>query len=109
MNPPLTPSARVRAALAAATLLLAGCPATCDTMCNKLDRCGFNNRISELDCREQCGVQLEVLGDKDTDDGDPQTDEADRDAFRRHRVCVSTHSCDELAAGACYDESVFPF
>jgi hypothetical protein len=94
---------------ALAALLLGGCPATCDAMCSKLDRCGFDDRISELDCREQCGVQLEVLGDKDTDDGDPAADEAARDAFRAHRVCVGNRSCDELAEGACYDPLVFPF
>lgn len=99
----------LRLAACATALHLTACAPGCDQLCNKLDRCGINPIVSELDCREQCRTQLDRLGDKDTDDGDPAIDPEERKAFRQHRVCIGSHSCDELLAGACYDETLFPF
>lgn len=105
----VVPSLVPLALAAAGALLLAGCPPTCEQMCNKLDRCGLNGTVSTIDCRSSCTQQLESVADNDTDDGDPEAAEGAKKAFRQHRLCISNHSCDELVAGACYQDELYPF
>lgn len=95
-------SQRVWAAVAAlASLPLLACAPDCDTLCGKLERCGLDADVSQLECRTTCERQITQLDD--------DTDDAVADAFRDHRACLGNHSCDEIAAGVCYDPLLFPY
>jgi hypothetical protein len=52
------------------------------------------------ECTETCDAQIEVYK------AETEDDEAQK-AYRRHRLCLGSHSCEEIAAGACYDEELF--
>lgn len=80
---------------------LGGCPPTCQSLCNKLDRCDLEPTLSRSECQTSCERELEVRRDDDEDRELLQ-------AFNRHRICLGNNSCDEIAAGACFDEELFP-
>lgn len=84
----------------------AGCTPTCAQTCRKvLFSCEFPEaeQVRLDECEESC-LRQEALYDF-------EEDEAALDAARRHRQCIGSSSCDEIAAGECYDsfEDVFPF
>lgn len=79
----------------------AACAPDCDALCGKLERCGLDGDVPRLECRTTCERQITQLDD--------DTDDATSDAFRAHRVCLGNHSCDEIAAGVCYDPLLFPY
>jgi hypothetical protein len=79
----------------------AACAPDCDALCGKLERCGLDGDVPRLECRTTCERQITQVDD--------DTDDATADALRAHRVCLGSHSCDEIAAGVCYDPLLFPY
>jgi hypothetical protein len=107
-------SRRLAAAVAPRAVALAlalvggapGCAPSCETLCNKLERCDLDPGVSSDECRETCDRQISFFKEDNAQvpDGDGLGD-----AFYQHRVCLGAHTCDEIAAGACYDEDLFLF
>lgn len=96
-----------RAPLAAALLLILGaglsaCEPTCKATCRKLLACDDVNspRVSQDDCEYSCTTQQNLY---EQDWEDTQLREALADAKR----CVSASSCEDIAAGVCYDEDLY--
>jgi hypothetical protein len=89
------------AALVPALGLLAGCPPTCQQLCAKLDRCGFDPLVTVNECRISCERELDAYKEDDDKEG--------QKVFNQERRCLGAHSCDEIATGACYDEELYLF
>jgi hypothetical protein len=84
----------------------AGCAPSCETLCNKLERCDLDPGVSSDECRETCDRQVSFFKEDNMQipDGDVLGE-----AFYQHRVCLGAHTCDEIADGVCYDEQLFLF
>lgn len=84
-------------------LALAGCEPTCEDVCEKLVDCenAGTERMSAEECKESCQDQ-ETLYDR-------WTDTQLRDAFVAEKQCIDASTCDELAAGVCYDEDLWSY
>jgi len=83
--------------------LSSGCAPSCDRVCDKVIACGLDSpRTSQDACVEDCDRQA-ALYDEWWDD------QVKVDAFKEHKRCVMDATCDELAAGACYDPLLFIF
>lgn len=90
-------------ALLVALALLAGCDPSCEAVCDKLVACDGlgTERMSASECEEQCREQQDLYGRWD--------DSELRQSFTDHLSCLDESACADIAAGACYDESVFTF
>lgn len=89
-----------RGALALAVLVLgAGCPPTCQQVCSKLDRCGFDGSVPRAECQLSCERQLSAFRDDDDDDGLAN--------FNDLRRCIGGNSCDSIDEGVCFDDALF--
>lgn len=82
---------------------LLGCTPTCDDVCVKLVECG--NEGTELlnadDCSDQCKRQQTLY--------DHWSDLQLRDAFEESLNCYRNSTCDEIAAGACYNQDIWSY
>lgn len=80
-----------------------GCTPSCQDVCRKLVECEDlqTSRMSALECQEQCTLQDNRYSSWD--------DTVKRDAFDDELTCLYDASCEEVAAGACYDEEVYSF
>ncbi|MCB9680169.1 MAG: hypothetical protein H6733_01755 [Alphaproteobacteria bacterium] len=85
-------------------LTSAGCAPSCATVCAKLDRCDLNPTVDKAECELSCEREYNATIEQKLLDND-----APKEVFDDHRRCLGGHSCDEIAAGACYDEALFPF
>ncbi len=94
-------SSRTVALIVALAAGLVGCAPTCTQVCHKLDRCDLNGDVLVTECVASC--EAEISDYRDTDDKDSKV------TFNVQRKCLGSHSCDEIAAGACYESSLFPF
>lgn len=94
-------SSRTLAILLALGLGLVGCAPTCTQVCHKLDRCELNPDVLVTECVASC--EAEISDYRDTDDKEAKA------TFNDQRTCLGSHSCEEIAAGACYESSLFPF
>lgn len=86
--------------LALGVLALQACAPQCDTVCNKIEKCAPEigaERIIPGQCEESCKRENQLY--------DAWQDDSKIDAFEEQRRCVMQSSCDELADGACYDDS----
>lgn len=86
------------------SLILAGCTPTCDQVCTHLvEECGDlgTERSTAAECEEQCISQKNLLI--------KWRDTQKQDAFYAELECLESSSCDEIAAGACYDEDIWSF
>ncbi|HMV66256.1 MAG TPA: hypothetical protein PKA64_05360 [Myxococcota bacterium] len=81
---------------------LEGCAPSCAQLCTKLQRCQLDGGVSVDECTETCDAQIDLAKSPDAEDGDKKL-------YLQHRQCVGSSSCDELAAGACYDAELFLF
>ena len=92
-------------ALAALALLslLGGCTPTCEEVCERLvDECGAGTeRLNSDECQESCQSQRDLY--------QRWEDEGLRDAFDASLECYRDTACDEIAAGACYEQAVWTF
>lgn len=84
-------------------LLSAGCTPTCERTCRKMLDCGTleSDRVSVVECEASCERQLNLYTGWDDEQ------ELD-DAIDAHRRCLRRATCDEIEAGECYDERLFP-
>jgi hypothetical protein len=78
---------------------LGGCAPSCEALCTKLVRCDLEPSVTVVECTQTCDRQLAFVKD--------QNDDALSDAWRDQRVCLGANSCDEIAAGACFDDALF--
>lgn len=90
----------MRLLLFSAALLAAGCAPTCAEVCNKLDRCGFDETVQVVECRTTCERQLSFAQELEDDNAAVK-------AFNDHRRCIGNSSCDELEAGVCVVDDLF--
>lgn len=79
---------------------LSGCTPTCDQVCRKvLFDCDLNTeRVALLTCTDSCDRQRTLYEDLWVDDPTGLAD-----AFDDHRRCLMRESCDDIAAGVCYE------
>ena len=82
-------------------VLLAGCAPPCDQVCRKARKCDLSPRLSQDECVEACDRQRAFYDIEEDKDG--------KEAFAAERRCVMQATCEEIHAGECYDEEVFPF
>lgn len=83
-----------------AAVATAACNPTCQQVCNKLDRCGFDDAVQVNVCQATCERQLLFVQELDDED-------AALKQFNDHRRCIGNTSCDDLAAGQCVDDELF--
>lgn len=85
-----------------ALLFFLGCEPTCEGVCRDVLACDLDSdRVSHEECEATCIRQQELYEDWEDED------KADR--FAAHKSCLSDATCDEIAAGVCYDEALFLF
>lgn len=89
--------------LVAATLWGAGCTPSCERTCRKLLKCGNleTDRVSVRECEANCEVQLGLY------EGWDDEKELDK-ALDQHRRCLVRSTCEEIEAGECYDDRLYP-
>lgn len=95
-------SSRTLALLVAVVVASAGCAPTCQQLCQKLDRCDLNGDVQVRECVASCERELSDYQDTD-DEGE------NKPTFNDQRRCLGSHSCDEIASGVCYEQTLFPF
>lgn len=100
MRPSRTSSSALLLLVAA---LLGGCQPTCEQVCDKLVACENpgTERMSGPECEVECKEQQELYA--------TWADTQLRASFDAHLSCLDDATCDEVAAGACYDEEMFSF
>jgi hypothetical protein len=78
----------------------AGCEPTCAQSCRKVIGCDLESqRVVQDECEAACVFQERLY-----DDWEDDTKQA---AFSDHKRCLARRSCDEIAAGDCYDPEIF--
>jgi hypothetical protein len=87
--------------LAGVLVLQFACGSTCSSVCDKLLSCPQLDAaaISDKECDLDCAVQENAY----------ESDPILSAAFEVYKDCVMDSSCDQLAAGACYEEGLFAF
>ena len=82
--------------------VLTACNATCRQSCQKLASCAEVDSTGtiEAECRETCLAQ-EFLYEEDWED------EVLLAAFEEQRNCIRDSSCEQIAEGVCYDETLW--
>jgi hypothetical protein len=81
-----------------------GCVGDCETACVRLDACAAElgtAGYTRAECEQQCGRQDELY--------DRWGDQEKKQAFRAELTCLTNATCDEIAAGECYDDLIFSF
>lgn len=84
---------------------LTGCVPTCDRACRAILDCelagleGYGQDRCAADCEDQQVVYDSLADDLDQPEG--------QEAFDALRTCVVDTTCDDLAAGACYDPTLW--
>ncbi len=88
------------AALVAA--LVQGCTPRCQEVCTKVLDCGLEStRVARDACIRSCQLEEDLYASWD--------DQEKIRAFRAHKRCIRSESCEAIAEGACYDELLFVF
>lgn len=86
--------------LVVVTALSSACAPRCQEVCNKVRDCGIETtRLAQDECVLSCRLQENLYEEWE--------DEEKIAAFRDHRRCVRSSTCEEIAAGECYDELLF--
>ena len=82
--------------------LLTACDATCRQACSKLVDCQAvdNSGTHKDECQEACLAQNGLYEDD-------WEDETLTQAFNDQRNCIRDSTCDDIAAGECYDETLW--
>jgi hypothetical protein len=65
-------------------------------VCGKLDRCGFDDSVLQLECQLSCERELQQYKELE--------DDASVAAFNDQRVCLGYRSCEEIEQGVCYEK-----
>jgi hypothetical protein len=90
---------RLSSLVCTVALALAGCRPTCTAACTKVRSCDLTAELTQQECEAQCGAQQAEV------DSDAEADAL----WGEHLSCIASASCDEIAAGACYDAELFAF
>lgn len=98
----MRPSGNLCVLVALLPVLALGCHPTCKKVCKTLLACEEveSSRINQEECEESCERQ-EALYEKEWEDT------VLLDAFYAQNSCIVDSSCEEVAAGACYDPSLY--
>ena len=90
-----------RILLATLALSQLACTSPCSSVCDKLLSCEALDAspIGEKECDLDCAVQESSYDD----------DEALSGAFEAYKDCVMDKSCEEIAAGDCYNPDLYAF
>lgn len=83
-----------------ALLALAGCHATCEQACDHLMQC--TEVVSDLQYPEECAETCLIQEDQYRNWDAPELEAR----FEAHRDCLKDSTCEDIAAGACYDEEL---
>lgn len=80
--------------------LLAACTPTCEQSCRKLLSCELDEspRTALEECQGACESQERLYESWEDDDPDNKVDR-----LHQQRQCIRAATCDEIAAGACFD------
>ena len=80
-----------------------GCKATCADVCDRLVDCDGlpTERMSSAECEDSCRSETALY--------DGWTDVQKQDALQSELDCLNEASCDDVAAGVCYDDSIWSF
>jgi hypothetical protein len=91
--------------LVALASVMAACTPPCGQLCRKvLYTCELDSeRVALDDCENSCSQQLDLYR--------RWQDEELIELFEQHRRCIARSSCEEIAAGECYEgyERLFVF
>ena len=89
--------------LSAIVFSAAGCKATCADVCDQIVDCDGlpTARMSSAECEESCKSQ--------SDQYDGWADGQKQDALQDELDCLSDSTCDDIAAGVCYNEAIWNF
>lgn len=103
-QPPISPtSALVLPVIAALLALAPGCKATCEDVCDRMVECDGlpTERMSSAECEESCKSQTTLY--------EGWTDIQKQDALQSELDCLDGASCEDIAAGVCYDEDIWSY
>lgn len=79
---------------------LQACTPRCQEVCSKVLDCGIEStRVARDQCIDSCRAE-EILYDE-------WEDTEKQKAFKEHKRCLGSSTCEEIADGACYDELLF--
>jgi hypothetical protein len=82
--------------------LHAGCTPRCQEVCTKVLDCGLEStRVARDECVFACQEQQELY--------QIWEDETKIEAFKEHKRCLRSATCQEIEAGVCYDPELFIF
>jgi hypothetical protein len=88
--------------IALALLVLGGCAPPCEQTCRKLLGCDLESpRTAQDACKVSCETEQHLY--------DAWDDNDKKAAFDDERRCIASSSCEELKAGACYDEDLWSY
>lgn len=80
----------------------AGCTPRCQETCTKVLDCGLGStRVAYDECVISCQRENDLYTRWE--------DEAKEQAWKEHKQCLGSATCDEIAAGVCYDDDLFAF
>jgi hypothetical protein len=94
----------MRAFFLIGVLGLGGCAPPCGQVCRKVLRCDLDSeRVAQAECELSCNQQGDLYA--------RWQDEELLQLYEDHRRCIVRSSCEELAAGTCYEgyEELFVF
>ena len=93
----------MRAALALFCLVLAGCGATCEQVCDHIVACEElpTERMSSAECEASCREQKDLY--------DRWADIQKQDALQAELDCLRDAPCEDIAVGVCYDPAIWSY
>lgn len=90
-------------ALALTLIALVGlqaCTPRCQEVCSKVLDCGIEStRVARGECIASCQTEQALY--------DTWEDTEKQKAFKEHKRCIRSSSCEEIAAGECFDERLY--
>ena len=94
-------SGRTLGGLLALCTTLAACHTTCKNACDILLECDEveSSRVNPSECEVSCSREMALY--------DQWENQALLDALQDELDCIGDLSCEEIAAGACYDEQLY--
>ncbi|MCB9670099.1 MAG: hypothetical protein H6734_11550 [Alphaproteobacteria bacterium] len=76
------------------------CTPRCQEVCTKVLDCGIEStRVSHDECILSCQLEENLF--------DVWEDKEKAAAFKAHKRCIRSSTCEEIAEGTCYDELLF--
>ena len=77
-----------------------GCTPRCQETCTKVLDCGLEStRVARDECIFACREQQDLY--------EFWEDDVKIEAFKEHKRCLQSSTCEEIEAGVCYDPELF--